>query len=118
MRTAIALLALAFLPQLGAAEPNAQMKMVLDTYASLNPVALEKSTPEAVRKAPTLADAVKAVMKKEGKSAPFTGKTQDIKVPTANGIGRASLHSGRRWAIPHHLLHSRRRVGDCRHRRL
>ncbi|MEO5720524.1 MAG: alpha/beta hydrolase, partial [Chthoniobacterales bacterium] len=59
--------------------------MVLDTYASLNAVPLEKSTPEAVRKAPSLADAVKAVMKKEGKSAPFTGTTQDIKVPTAGG---------------------------------
>lgn len=81
----ITLTSFAFLPQLFAAEPNAQMKMVLDTYASLNAVPLEKSTPEAVRKAPSLADAVKAVMKKEGKSAPFTGTTQDIKVPTAGG---------------------------------
>lgn len=68
-----------------AAVPNAQMKMVLDTYASLNPVALDKSTPADARKAPSLADAVKAVMKKEGKTAPFTGHTQDIKVPTTNG---------------------------------
>ncbi len=61
------------------------MKMVLDTYASLNPVALDQSTPTDARKAPSLADAVKAVMKKEGKTAPFTGRTQDIKVPTTNG---------------------------------
>lgn len=85
MMIAIASASLALLSRPASAEPNAQMKMVLDTYASLNPVALEKSSPEAVRKAPSLADAVKAVMKKEGKSAPFTGTTQDIKVPTANG---------------------------------
>ncbi len=62
------------------------MKAVLDTYAGMAPIPLEKSTPEAVRKGPAISDAVKAVMKKEGKEAPaFTGTTQDIKIPTADG---------------------------------
>lgn len=61
------------------------MKAVLDTFASLNSTPLEKTTLAAARKAPSIADAVKAVMKKEGKTAPFTGKTQDIKVPTKDG---------------------------------
>jgi len=67
------------------AEPNAQMKKVLDTYAGLAPVPLDKTTPAAARKAPAISEAVKAVMKADGKPTPvFTGTTQDIKIP-ANG---------------------------------
>ncbi len=61
------------------------MKKVLDTYAGLSPIPLEKTTPAAARKAPAISAAVKAVMKEEGKQAPaFTGTTQNIKIP-ANG---------------------------------
>ena len=73
----------ASLPISALAEPTAQMKTVLDTYADMAPIPLEKSTPEAVRKGPAISAAVKAVMKTEGKEVPpFTGTTQDIKIPT------------------------------------
>ena len=75
------------------AEPTAQMKEVLDTYAGLAPIPLEKSTPEKVRKGPPLSDAVKAVMKKEGKAAPeFTGTTDNIKIPTKDGSVAARVY--------------------------
>ena len=68
------------------AEPTAQMKEVLDTYALLSPVPLEKTTPIAAKAAPTVTSAVKAVMLKEGKKAPeFTGTTQDFKIPVGGG---------------------------------
>jgi len=86
LRTSVvAAFAASFFSLSAQAEPNAQMKKVLDTYAGLSPIPLEKSTPDAVRKAPAISAAVKAVMKEEGKQAPaFTGTTQDIKIP-ANG---------------------------------
>lgn len=68
------------------AEPNAQMKEVLDTFAKLNPVPIEKAQPAGAKGAPTISAAVKAVMKKNGKEAPpFTGTTEDIKIPTPGG---------------------------------
>jgi len=85
--------AVASFPLSAPAEPNAQMKEVLDTYAGLSPIPLEKTTPAAARKAPAISDAVKAVMKKEGKGSPsFTGTTQDIQIPTGNGGVKARVY--------------------------
>ncbi len=67
-------------------EPNAQMKKVLDTYATLSPIPLEKTTPALAKAAPSITAAVKAVMTKDGKKAPaFTGTTDDIKISTPGG---------------------------------
>lgn len=68
------------------AEPNATMKEVLDTYAVLSPIPLEKTTPAVAKMAPSISAAVKAVMLKEGKKAPaFTGTTEDFKIPVGGG---------------------------------
>lgn len=76
------------------AEPNAQMKQVLDTYAVLSPIPLEKTTPMVARAAPTISTAAEAVMKKEGKPAPpFTGKIENIKVETPNGNVAARVYT-------------------------
>lgn len=65
------------------AELNAQMKKVLDTHATLSPLPFEKVTPAVAKAAPSMTAAVKAVMTKDGKEAPpFTGTTEDIKIPT------------------------------------
>ena len=80
------------------AEPNAQMKEVLDAYAVLSPVPIEKTTPAVAKAAPTIASAVKAVMAKEGKKAPaFTGSTQDFKIDVGNNetvAARAYIPAG------------------------
>ncbi len=62
------------------------MKEVLDTYAVLSPIPLEKTTPAVAKVAPAITSAVKAVMLKEGKKAPpFTGSTEDFKIPVGGG---------------------------------
>ena len=47
---------------------DADMQAVLDAHAALNPKPIEKLTPADARKQPTPADAVNAVLKKQGKS--------------------------------------------------
>ena len=47
---------------------DADMQAVLDAHAALNPKPIEKLTPTEARKQPTPADAVNAVLKKQGKS--------------------------------------------------
>ncbi len=82
------------LPLAAHAEPNAQMKAVLDAHASLGAKPLEQAEPAAARKAPTMTDAAKSVMKKEGLKAPaFTGKTDDIKIPTKDGSVEARVYT-------------------------
>lgn len=44
------------------------MQAVLDAHASLKPKAIETLSPAEARQQPTLADAVKVVLKKQGKS--------------------------------------------------
>lgn len=80
------------------AEPNAQMKEVLDTYALLSPVPVEKTTPAVAKLAPSISSAVKAVMLKDDKKAPpFTGTTENFKIPVGGGEevdARAYVPSG------------------------
>lgn len=76
------------------AEPTAQMKKVLDAYALLSPVPIDKTTPAIARTAPTMTTAVKAVMKKEGLEPPaFSGKTQNITIPSADGDLAARVYT-------------------------
>ena len=90
---AAALLGLSALP-LGAAplpppdqKANPQMKAILTELARLTPVPPYKLTPAQVRKNPGPPDAVKAVLKKEGKStAPEpVASVKDTTVPGAAG---------------------------------
>lgn len=75
-------------------EPTAQMKKVLDTFATLSPVPLDKTTPKVARLAPTMTTAVKAVMLKEGIKAPsFTGSVQDIEIPTTESKLKARIYT-------------------------
>ena len=61
------------------AAPDAQMQAVLDAHAKLGPKPLETLTPEQARRQPSPADAVKALLKQQGKStAPEgVGKVED-----------------------------------------
>lgn len=49
------------------AAPNPQMKAVLDELAALGPKPIETLTPAEARKQPSASDAVKALLKKQGK---------------------------------------------------
>ncbi len=64
-----------------------QMQAVLDQLKALGGKPIEKLTPEEARKQPTPADAVKALLAKQGKStAPEpVGKVQDMMMPGAAG---------------------------------
>lgn len=53
-----------------AAEPDPQMKAVLDELAALNPKPLAGLSPKEARKQPTPADAVASLMKKQHKKGP------------------------------------------------
>jgi acetyl esterase len=73
-----------------AADADVDMRRVLDSLADLNPQPIEKLSPEEARKQPTPADAVAALLKKEGKDpeqlkAQMGVKTQDLTYPTAGG---------------------------------
>lgn len=65
--------------------PDPQMKAVLDQLAALNPKPIEKLAPVEARMQPTPADAVMALIKKEGKSAPEQVGT--VKNTTVSGPG-------------------------------
>lgn len=66
---------------------NAEMQAVLDQLQKLGPKPLETLTPEEARKQPTPADAVKAVLKAQGKSdAPEkVASVKDIEIKTEGG---------------------------------
>lgn len=64
-----------------------QMQAVLDQLKALGGKPIEKCTPKEARKQPTPADAVKALLKKQGKStAPEpVAKVQNMTIPTPGG---------------------------------
>ncbi len=70
-----------------AAAPDPQMQAVLDQLAALGGKPIEKSTPEAARKQPGPPDAVKALLKKLGKSTDpeKVAATKDITIPGPAG---------------------------------
>jgi len=73
-----------------AASADIDMRRVLDAHAALNPKPIEGLTPEEARKQPSPADAVKALLQKEGKdpaalNAKAGVKTQDMSYETAGG---------------------------------
>ena len=70
--------------------PNAKadrdMQRVLDAHAELGPKPIEELSAEEARKQPSLADGLKAFLKKEGKSGDVAGVTsKDITYPGATG---------------------------------
>ena len=82
------------------AKPDVQMKAVLDQLAALHPKPISTLTPEEARKQPSPADAVKALLKKQGKSVdpesvakventviPGPGGDIPIRVYTPKGVG-------------------------------
>lgn len=86
---------------------DSDMRAVLDAYDALNPKPFDLCTPEEARRQPTLADAVKRVMKQKG-VAPEADhvRTQDLTVPCLNGplpvrvyLPSAALHGepGKPW---------------------
>lgn len=68
-------------------KPDPQMKAVLDQLGALGGKPIEKLTPAEARMQPTPADAVKALLKKEGKSTDPepVGSVQDTTVPGPAG---------------------------------
>jgi acetyl esterase len=70
-----------------APQPNKEMKEVLSALEALGPKPIETLTPEQARKQPTPADAVKAVLQKQGKStAPEpVAKVEERKIKGAAG---------------------------------
>ncbi len=69
------------------AVPNDQMQAVLAQLAALNPQPLPKLSAPAARKQPSAADAVKALLKKQGKSAAPepVGRVVNRTIPGAGG---------------------------------
>ena len=80
-------LAVGFIPSEMPGKPDPQMKAVLDQLTALGPKPIEKLSPQEARKQPTPADAVKALLKKQGKStAPEpVGKVQNTTIPGPAG---------------------------------
>src|SRR5262249_3661838 len=68
-------------------KPNVQMQAVLDTFASLGPKPTATLTPAEARKRPTAADAVKALLKKQGKRTDPepVGEVKDVEYAGAAG---------------------------------
>lgn len=67
-------------------KPNAQMQAVLDAFATLNPKPTATLTVAEARKRPTSTDAVKALLKKQGKSTD-PEPVGDVKNVLYTGVG-------------------------------
>ncbi len=68
------------------ATPNPEMQLVLDKLAELGPKPIESLSAEEARKQPTPADAVKALLSQQGKSAPVsTVRTEERMIPGPAG---------------------------------
>ena len=78
-----------------AAAPDPQMQAVLDQLAGLGGKPIEKSTPDVARKQPGPPDAVKALLKKLGKSTDpeKVAATKDITIPGPAGKLAARVYS-------------------------
>lgn len=65
---------------------DADMRAVIETFDGLNPKPIEDCTPEEARRQPTVADAVKRMMKQKGMTPDLgTVRTQDLTIPCLNG---------------------------------
>lgn len=80
-----------------AASADVDMRRVLDSLADLNPKPIESLSAVDARRQPTPADAVAALLKKEGKDpqalkAEMGVTTQDVTYPTAGGTQPARVY--------------------------
>ncbi len=75
--------------------PNPQMKAVLDELTALGPKPIESLLPDGARKQPSAADAVKALLKKQGKPTDPepVAKVQDISIPGPAGVIPARVYT-------------------------
>lgn len=87
LAVALGTLSVAFAAPFKLATPDPQMQAVLDQLAALHPKPIEKCTPQEARIQPTPADAVKALLQKQGKSTDPepVGKVQDTTLPGPAG---------------------------------
>ena len=78
-----------------AGKPDAQMQAVLDQLAALGGKPIPQCTPEEARKQPSPADAVKALLKKQGKDATPepVGSVKDVTYPAAAGNQPARVYT-------------------------
>ena len=76
-------------------QPDPQMKVVLDKLAELGVKPIPTLTPEQARRQPTVADAVKAVLKDRGEStAPLpVGGVRDMSIPGPAGAIAARVYT-------------------------
>lgn len=72
-----------------------QMQAVLDSLAELNPKPIETLAPDQARRQPTIADAVKNLLKKRGMSAAPepVGKVEDRQIDGADGKIAARIYT-------------------------
>ena len=75
------------------AQPNPQMKAVLDKLGTLGGKPIETLTPEEARKQPSPADAVKAILKEQNKPFPEkVAKVEDLTIPGRGGEIKARVY--------------------------
>ena len=76
-------------------KPDAQMQPILDSLAALGPKPIEDCTPEEARKQPSVADAVKALLKKRGEatSPEPVGNVANRTIPGAAGEVKARVYT-------------------------
>ena len=76
-------------------KPDAQMQAVLDELAALKGKPIAQCTPEEARKQPGPPDAVKALLKKQGKSLDpeAVGSVKDVTYPAAAGTQPARVYT-------------------------
>lgn len=76
-------------------KPDAQMQAVLDQFAALDGKPITECTPQEARKQPSPTDAVKALLKKQGKSTDpeAVGSVKDVSYPAAAGTQPARVYT-------------------------
>jgi len=76
-------------------KPGAQMQAVLDQLAALKGKPITECTPQEARKQPSPPDAVKALLKKQGKDATPepVGSVKDVTYPAAAGTQPARVYT-------------------------
>jgi acetyl esterase len=92
--SALGLAALAVAAPPAPVPSDPQMRAVLDQLAALKPKPIDKLTPREARQQPTPATAVKALLKKQGRTpAPERlGRVYDTRLPSPTGTVRARVY--------------------------
>jgi acetyl esterase len=88
------------IPAMG--KPESQLQRVFAEFSGLKPKPLEELTPAEARQQPTMADAVKALLAKEGKSTALDRSvmTKELTIPGADGELSARIYRPRTQKEP------------------